>query len=93
MKTIALKKEDYNLALDFHICSVVFMKKDRSYRRLICTRASALIPKDQKTMLKEFLDNKPIKVYDLNIVTAFDLTIGEWRSFDIRNVMSFRKLK
>lgn len=68
--------------------SVTFTKKDGTVRVMKCTLSSEIIPAQP---LHESNTDSPVnfpkvKKENLNIVSAYDIEAGAWRSFTLKNV-------
>lgn len=75
--------------LNAGVVTVVFTKKDGTQRTMRCTTNLALIPQDRhpKPIAETVLDAP-----DATTQRAFDLDLGEWRSFKHDSVISVSTL-
>lgn len=63
--------------------NVVFIKKDGSERKMICTLNEMLIPDSKKPKTKSQIDSTK------NILAVFDTEKQDWRSINLSQVKSF----
>ena len=68
------------------VCEVVFTKIDGTERTIRCTRSNSFAPiANIKTLLNEEGGGP-------DVIPVWDLDAGQWRSFNVNNIKSFRKV-
>ena len=65
-----------------NVCTVVFEKTNGDQRIMECTLSSRCIPEDKRP-------NGNGKVKPDHIINAFDVELGDWRSFNLDKIISF----
>jgi hypothetical protein len=85
-KTINSQKISYIHELSLGICKILFKKETNGrYRAIFGTLNKDMIPgKYQKTLIDTLKSRE-----NSNLVPIFDIKSGEWKSFYIKNVISF----
>lgn len=76
-------------ALKESICRVKFVKSDGTEREMRCTLQEAFLP-TRKQDDQPKATNKPKKRTEMNIV-VWDLEKSSWRSFNIGNLIEYKR--
>jgi hypothetical protein len=66
-----------------HVCEVIFTKVNGEKRTMRCTLMPEHLPPNTD---KKYLDEQHNKQENLNIIAAWDVEKGGWRSFKIETV-------
>jgi len=82
-----MNKEEYEKSLKEAIHFITFEKADGTERVLKGTRDMRFVPEDQQPK-----NNGDVAYESETVVRVFDLSINEWRSFNIDRVKAFTEM-
>lgn len=86
IKTVNSKKIAYIHELSLGICKILFRKKTNGrFRAIYATLNKSIIPGNHQKTLINTLKSREIP----EILPIYDVKSGKWKSFYIKNVISF----
>ena len=77
-----MTKDEMKQALAKGVCTVVFQKLNGEERTMHCTTNTEFMPEEKKP--RASIDGRE------HVITAFDVTKQDWRSFRVDSVKEFK---